>query len=338
MASGYTFRGGVLIDPSGRSLGTGGKAGKNFLIKKYGLVHTGDGFYTSTLGLKPTDPVPVAVPLPPPPLNFRAASAERQRAAEQADRDAIEAENRLFFENLAKEEAAFQAEQDRLFAEARASADAINQSLIDELAAADAAAAQTEAQADAEVLRVRQALDEEVNFARAEVERFAQVERDTLAQLQQQTEAEAERLRLQSEAEAAAVGQQRAALEAQVERARGEERAAAERLRVDRETVQREGAEREIASRRAGRSARARPLMSAVDGMAKPGTGLGAAPRITSPAPALGVWGEHEVDYVLLARLPGPGADLPLTPNPVSPQSLSTKKLQGTFFVLLYTD
>ncbi len=46
----------------------------------------------------------------------------------------------------------------------------------------------------------------------------------------------------------------------------------------------------------------------------------GAQPSTTAPAPAPapapGVWGEHEVDYVLLARLPGPEADLPLTPNP----------------------
>jgi len=51
------------------------------------------------------------------------------------------------------------------------------------------------------------------------------------------------------------------------------------------------------------------------------GCGGGGGPALPSgtpppPPPPPGVWGEHEIDYVLLARLPGPGSDLPLAPNP----------------------
>ena len=45
------------------------------------------------------------------------------------------------------------------------------------------------------------------------------------------------------------------------------------------------------------------------------GEGSAAAPTSAPPSPG-GVWGEHEIDYVLLARLPCAGTDLPLAPNP----------------------
>ena len=45
------------------------------------------------------------------------------------------------------------------------------------------------------------------------------------------------------------------------------------------------------------------------------GGGEGGA-AAAQPSSSAAVWGEHEVDYVLLARWAGKGEDLPMTPNP----------------------
>ena len=126
--------------------------------------------------------------------------------------------------------------------------------------------------------------------SRAEIEALTRQEEETIRQQTAEYEAAQERIRAESAAQAQAMALEQAILQRQLAEIQAQQAAAAEKFKAERDEMQRTSAAKQAASRKAGRSAGARPLLGGAtpDAIGQKAQMLGGEASLSGQAGTLG--------------------------------------------------
>lgn len=132
--------------------------------------------------------------------------------------------------------------------------------------------------------------EEAFNRTRAEIEALTRQEEEVIRRQTAEYQAAQDRIRAEAEAQAQQQALEQAIIQRQMMEIQAQQAASAEKFKADRDEMQRTSAAKQAASRKAGRSAGARPLLGAAtpDSMGQSGQSLGNTASLSGQSGSLG--------------------------------------------------